>query len=78
MDIDEWWPNLSDSVKEWLIANNGAAVPKTIVDEIVAAGGVVDEQARWFGTSAPDGLLLSDEATDWIEATANGENQGEI
>ncbi|MFT2816396.1 hypothetical protein [Leifsonia sp. A12D58] len=73
MEIDEWWPNLSDSAREWLIANNGDAVPATILDEIVAAGGVMNDEANWVGESGPDGFFLSDEATDWIEASANDE-----
>ena len=73
MDIEQWWPNLSDGTKEWLIANNGDAVPESVVDKIVAAGGVVASESTWIGESGPNGFFLSDEATDWIEATANDE-----
>lgn len=73
MDIEQWWPELSDSAREWLIANNGDAVPTSIVEEIVAAGGVVAATSGWVGETGPDGFFLSDQATDWIEAVANDE-----
>jgi hypothetical protein len=73
MGIEQWWPNLSDSAKEWLIANNGGVVTSSVVEQIVAAGGVVDAESDWVSESGPDGLLLSDHATDWIEAVANDE-----
>lgn len=73
MEVEEWWPKLSDSAKAWLIANNGDAVPASIVGEIAAAGGVVGSAAGWVGESNPDGFFLSDQATDWIEETANDE-----
>jgi len=73
MNIEQWWPKLSAGTKEWLIANNGDAVPEPIVSEIVAAGGVVASESRWVGQSDPDGLFLSDDAIDWIEAAANEE-----
>lgn len=74
MDIEQWWPNLSDATKGWLIANNGDAVPAPVVDEIVAAGGIVSSGSRWVSESGPGGLFLSDEATDWIEAVANDQS----
>ncbi|MCU1528906.1 MAG: hypothetical protein JWP75_2669 [Frondihabitans sp.] len=73
MDIEQWWPNLGDTTKEWLIANNGDAVPERVVSEIVAAAGGVASDSTWVGESGPEGFFLSDEATDWIEATANDE-----
>ena len=74
MDIEQWWPNLSDATKGWLIANNGDAVPAPVVDKIVAAGGIVSSESGWVSESGPGGLFLSDEATDWIEAVANDES----
>lgn len=74
MNIERWWPNLSDATKGWLIANNGDAVPASVVSEIALAGGVVTSESRWVGESGPDGFFLSDEATDWIEAVANDES----
>lgn len=73
MDIEQWWPKLSDATREWLIANNGDAVPERVVSEIVAAGGVLATESEWVGENGPDGFFLSDEATDWIEAAANDE-----
>lgn len=70
MDIEQWWPRLSEATRAWLIANNGDAVPEPVADEIVAAGGVLTEGSVEDGE---DGLYLSDEETDWIEAVANGE-----
>ncbi len=73
MEIDEWWPNLGDSAKSWLIANNGDALPSWVVADISAAGGVFDSAAQWVGENGPDRFLLSDRATDWIESVANDE-----
>lgn len=73
MDIEQWWPHLNGATKQWLIANNGDVVPEPVVNEIVAAGGVVALDSTWVGENGPDGLLLSDEAVDWIEAVANNE-----
>jgi hypothetical protein len=73
MEIEAWWPKLSAPVREWLAAHNGDVVPPTIVEAIVEAAGPVGAEERWFGESGPDGFFLSEEATDWIEATANDE-----
>ncbi|SEA62672.1 hypothetical protein [Leifsonia sp. 21MFCrub1.1] len=70
MDIEQWWPTLSEATRAWLITNNGDAVPEPVADEIVAAGGVLTEGSAEDGE---DGVYLSDEETDWIEAVANGE-----
>ena len=73
MDIEEWWSQLDAATREWLIAHNGEAVPPEVVSEIVASGGVVASDAGWVGGERAEGLYLSDEAIDWIEAIANGE-----
>jgi len=44
-----------------------------VLAKIVAAGGSLTSDAWWIGEEGPDGFYLSDEAIDWIEATANGE-----
>ena len=36
MSIEAWWPNLKPSSRDWLIDNNGDAVPVEVVDDIVA------------------------------------------
>ncbi|MFZ0529206.1 MAG: hypothetical protein WAL91_01550 [Propionicimonas sp.] len=61
MSIDAWWPRIRQGSRNWLIDNNGDAVPDDLVDEIVRAGGVMS------------GSYLSDDAVDWVEAVANGE-----
>ncbi len=66
MDIEEWWPKLKPSTREWLIENNGDALSADALEEITQAGGTVT-----VGTS---GSYLSDSETDWIEATANDED----
>ena len=73
MNIDQWWPKLRPSTRAWLIENNGDAVPAEVVAEIASVGGSVASYAWWVGQSGPSGLYLSDAATDWIEAVANGE-----
>lgn len=65
MSIEDWWPKLKPATQEWLIQNNGDAVSPAVVGEIAEAGGSV--------ASSPSDSYLSDEATDWIEAVANGE-----
>ncbi len=73
MTMEQWWPRLKPSAREWLIANNGDAVPAEMVTEITNAGGDVAGDAWWVGQSGPSGFYFSDEAVDWIEAVANGE-----
>lgn len=73
MSIEQWWPQLKPSTRERLIANNGDAVPAEIVAEISQAGGSVPSDEWWVGENGPAGFYFSDEATDWIEAVANGE-----
>jgi hypothetical protein len=73
MNIDEWWPKLDTATHEWLVAHNGEAVPAHILSRIEAAGATVTSDASWVGHSGPDGLFLSDDATDWVEAVANDE-----
>jgi len=73
MEIETWWQKLSVPARAWLIAHNGDAVPPTIVEAIVEAAGTTSTEEHWIGEKGPDGYYLSDEATDWIEATANDE-----
>ena len=73
MEIDGWWPNLDAETREWLIAHNGEAVPAAVIGRIAAAAGDEASGARWIGESDAEGFHLSDEAVDWIEATANSE-----
>lgn len=57
-----WWPKVRQDSRDWLVANNGDAVPGNVLDDIVRAGGVIA------------GSYLSDEEVDWVETVANGED----
>jgi hypothetical protein len=76
MSIEQWWPKLKPSTRDWLIQNNGGAVPPEIVREITDAGGAVTTDAWWVGESGASGFYFSDRAVDWIEADGNGESPG--
>ena len=69
MNIELWWPKLTPSTREWLMENNGDAVPPKVVAEVTRAGGsgAIDSE------SEDSDYYLSDEDVDWIETVANGE-----
>ena len=71
--LEVWWPRLAQATRDWLIANNGDAVPASVTEEITRAGGSVATDAWWVDQNGPKGFYLSDEAVDWIEEVANGE-----
>jgi len=73
MSIEQWWPKLKPSTQDWLIENNGDAVPAETLAEIENAGGHVASGDWWVGDNGPSGFYFSDEAVDWIEAVGNGE-----
>ena len=73
MGIEQWWPKLNLSTREWLIKSNRDAVPEEIVVEIARAGGSVASNEWWVGGSHPSGFYFSDEGVDWIETVGNGE-----
>ena len=73
MSIEQWWPRLKPSTREWLVENNGDAVPTELVVEIAEAGGTGASDDWWVGERGPSGFYFSDEAVDWIEAVGNGE-----
>lgn len=75
MTIDMWWPRLRPETRQWLIANNGDAVPAAIVDEIAAAGGPSATDAWWEDQEGTQGRCMPDDAIDWIEDAANDEAQ---
>ena len=52
MSIEQWWPSLKPSTREWLIENNGDEVPAEVVAEIAEAGGPVAFDPWWVGQSA--------------------------
>ena len=71
--IEDWWPGVSQVTRDWLIANNGDAVPVLVTEDIARAGGLVPTDAWWVGQNGPAGFYLSYEAVDWIEHVANRE-----
>ncbi len=72
MNIEQWWPRLKPSTREWLIENNGDEIPTATVAEIAEAGGPLATDPWWVRQSAL-GLHFPDDTTDWIEAVANEE-----
>ena len=76
MSIEQWGPKLKPSTRNWLIENNGDAVPAAVLREIEEAGGSAASGAWWVGEHGPAGFHFSDEAIDWIEAVGNGESPG--
>lgn len=76
MGIEQWWPSLRPSTREWLIAHNGEALPAEIAAEIGDAGGAVAPDASSAAESGATGSFLQDDAIDWIEAVANEEGPG--
>ncbi|GAB3578017.1 hypothetical protein GCM10027406_13530 [Leifsonia lichenia] len=79
MGIEEWWSDLSGFEQQWLIANNGDAIPDGIVASIVEAGGVVQIVGEADDSEdVPPGSYLSDEDVDWIEEVANAEGDDDV
>lgn len=74
MQIIEWWPELDSETQGWLVAHNGEALSPEVLTKIVAAGASPTSNAWWIGQGGQEDFYLSDEAVDWIEATANGES----
>ena len=56
-----WWPKIRRESRQWLVDNNGDAVSADVLRDIMRAGGTIH------------GSYLPDEAVDWVEAVANGE-----
>lgn len=73
MSLQTWWPRLPQETRDWLIDNNGDALPAFVVEDITRAGGSVATDAWWVGEHGPTGCYLSDAAVDWIDEVANGE-----
>lgn len=62
MSIEVWWLKIRQESRQWLVENNGDAVPGDIQQEIIRAGGEIN------------GSYLPDEEVDWVEAVANAED----
>jgi hypothetical protein len=73
MGIEQWWPDLEPSTRQWLIAHNGEPVPEAVVRDIRRAGSA---DAAELSFDADGSASLSDDAIDWIEAVANEEPPG--
>ena len=73
MDIENWWPELQPSTRQWLIAHNGEALPAEVSAEIRRAGGSLASDASSVDEGGAPGSFLPDDAVDWIEAVANEE-----
>lgn len=74
MHIEDWWPRLDTETRQWMIDNNGDAVPPEILERITTVAGMSTARAPWVGADDAEGFFLSDTAVDWIEETANGES----
>jgi hypothetical protein len=73
MAIQSWWPQLRPETQQWLVANNGDAVPPLIVEEIAGVGGPPASDPWWVDQEGSPGPCMPDEAIDWIEEVANDE-----
>ena len=71
--IEEFWPRLSESTREWFLEHAGEALTPEIVSEVVQAGGPVATDAWWEHQDGPSGFYIPDEAVDWIEEMNNWE-----
>lgn len=72
MGNEQWWSNLNPFTQDWLIANNGDAVPSVMAAEVTACGG--PRAARRADNDDEAGLFYPDEIVDWIEEIANAED----
>ncbi len=76
MNIENWWPLLNPSTRQWMIDNNGDVVPPSILDQITAVAGHPTAEATWVADNVGEEFMLSDQAIDWIEEAANNEIAG--
>lgn len=76
MTIEAWWLRLRPETREWLVANNGDAVPLLIVEEIAGQGGPTVTDTWWVDVDGSAGRGMPDDAVDWIEEAANNEVEG--
>lgn len=76
MAIDELWNALEPETRAWLIEHNGESLDPQILDEVLAANNGVADPSWWAGESTAGSSQLTDDAIDWIEAVANGEEPG--
>lgn len=75
MNIADWWPKLGVEVQDWLVEHNGEPLDPRVKAEIEAVNDGVSEPGWWSGESVDGRTELTDEAVDWIDTWANGENR---
>ena len=75
MNIADWWPKLSGEAQDWLVEHNGEPLDSRVRAEIEAVNDGVLEPGWWSGESVDGQSELTDEAVDWIDTWANGENR---
>lgn len=71
--IEAVWLELRPETREWLIAHNGESVPGNIISEVTRLSGPMAVGTIWVDDPSSASFHFSDEVTDWIEQTANGE-----
>ena len=74
MDLEQWWTDVMPETREWLAANRGVALTPEVVADVSRAGGLIAAESWWMGERGPDGVFLSDAATDWIQERAHAED----
>lgn len=73
MDMSQIWPRLGAPTRAWLMEHNGEQLPHDVLDEILTVTSGNRDPQWWANISHEGETQLTDEAADWIEATANGE-----
>ncbi|MFE5673037.1 hypothetical protein ACFQ58_15675 [Agromyces sp. NPDC056523] len=76
MAIEQWWSKLDVATRQWLIDHNGEPIPPGLVDDIRQAGGTPAIETDLVHDEDASGLVLSGEASDWVESVANDEFPG--
>ena len=74
MAIEHWWSRLDAGTRRWLTDHNGEALPAELVDAIRSAGGAPETEADLVRDEEGVGVVLSDDAIDWVESRANQES----
>jgi hypothetical protein len=75
MRIETWWPRLTDESQNWLIDHNGEPLDASVRRDIFDVNEGKTDPSWWTGESTDGVSELTDDAIDWIEAVANGEEQ---
>jgi hypothetical protein len=77
MGIEDIWPRLAPQTQEWLIANNGDAVPDDIAAEIDVIVDAVGSDDVWADDEDEDVPIADDEDDDEIEGEDDGDEDEE-